>query len=255
MIPSGVRIFNFYPGTGCVSFCLCSFLCCLRRWKIFRAKRDEITREWRKLHNAELHALYSSPNIIRNLKSTAVGRAVHSAPVTQRARVRSPVGTSLLGEVFVRGFSLPVRQMSGSFRHTRSPNIIWPSLSSSSHIIHYGRQRPEMLTCPKTLYAFLDCFIRATCLDLRFLIMLGEECNACSSALCNFLCFPVILSLLASNILLSTLFSNTLNLCSVLKVRYQVSQSYNTTGSIIVLYALTFNFLESRWDDKIFSSE
>ena len=37
--------------------------------KIFGAKRDEITGEWRKLHNAELHALYSSPNIIRNLKS------------------------------------------------------------------------------------------------------------------------------------------------------------------------------------------
>ena len=31
--------------------------------KIFGAKRAEITREWRKLHNAELHALYSSPNI------------------------------------------------------------------------------------------------------------------------------------------------------------------------------------------------
>ena len=37
--------------------------------KIFGAKRDEITGEWRKLHNAELHALYSSPNIIRSLKS------------------------------------------------------------------------------------------------------------------------------------------------------------------------------------------
>ena len=37
--------------------------------KIFEAKRDEITGEWIKLHNAELHALYSSPNIIRNLKS------------------------------------------------------------------------------------------------------------------------------------------------------------------------------------------
>ena len=36
---------------------------------IFGAERDEITGEWRKLHNAELHALYSSPNIIRNLKS------------------------------------------------------------------------------------------------------------------------------------------------------------------------------------------
>ena len=33
-------------------------------WKIFGAKKDEITGEWRKLHNAELHALYSSPNII-----------------------------------------------------------------------------------------------------------------------------------------------------------------------------------------------
>ena len=35
--------------------------------KIFGAKRDEITGEWRKLHNAELHALYSSSNVIRIL--------------------------------------------------------------------------------------------------------------------------------------------------------------------------------------------
>ena len=32
--------------------------------KIFGVKRDEITGEWRKLHNAELNALYSSPNIL-----------------------------------------------------------------------------------------------------------------------------------------------------------------------------------------------
>ena len=32
------------------------------------AKKDEITGEWRELHNAKLHALYSSPAIIRNLK-------------------------------------------------------------------------------------------------------------------------------------------------------------------------------------------
>ena len=37
--------------------------------KIFGDKRDEITREWSKLHNADLYALYSSPSIIRNLKS------------------------------------------------------------------------------------------------------------------------------------------------------------------------------------------
>ena len=113
----------------------------------------------------------------------------------------------------------------------------------------------------KKIYAFLNCSIRATCpahlsrLDLRSLIMLGEECNACNSALCNFLHSPVIPSLLARNIFVSTLFSNTLNLCSSLKVRDQVSQPYNTTGNIIVLYVLTFNFLESRRDHKIFSSE
>ena len=33
------------------------------RRKIFRAKREEITGEWRKLHKAELHVLYFSPNI------------------------------------------------------------------------------------------------------------------------------------------------------------------------------------------------
>ena len=36
--------------------------------KIFGAERDEITGEWRNLHNTELHALHSSLNIIRNLK-------------------------------------------------------------------------------------------------------------------------------------------------------------------------------------------
>ena len=51
---------------------------------------------------------------------------------------------------FFRGFSSPVRQMSGSFRPLNSPNIIWPSLSSSL-IIPYGRQWPEMLTRPKNL--------------------------------------------------------------------------------------------------------
>ena len=35
--------------------------------RIFGAKTDEITGEWRTLHDAKLHALYSSPDIIRNL--------------------------------------------------------------------------------------------------------------------------------------------------------------------------------------------
>jgi hypothetical protein len=36
---------------------------------IFEPKRDEVTGEWRKLHNGELHGLYSSTNIVRVIKS------------------------------------------------------------------------------------------------------------------------------------------------------------------------------------------
>jgi hypothetical protein len=37
--------------------------------RIFGPKRDEVTGEWRILHNKELYTLYSSPNIIRVIKS------------------------------------------------------------------------------------------------------------------------------------------------------------------------------------------
>jgi hypothetical protein len=36
--------------------------------RIFEPKRDEVTGDWRKLHNDELHNLYSSPSIIRMIK-------------------------------------------------------------------------------------------------------------------------------------------------------------------------------------------
>jgi hypothetical protein len=51
------------------------------------------------------------------------------------------------------------------------------------------------------------------------------------------------LSLLGPNILLSTLFSNTLSLCSSLSVRDQVSHPYRTTGKVIVLYTLIFHII------------
>jgi hypothetical protein len=37
--------------------------------KMFGPMRDEVTGEWRKMHSEELHKLYSSPNIIRQIKS------------------------------------------------------------------------------------------------------------------------------------------------------------------------------------------
>jgi hypothetical protein len=38
--------------------------------KIFGPKRDEVTGEWRKLQNGKLHILYSSPNILMQIKSS-----------------------------------------------------------------------------------------------------------------------------------------------------------------------------------------
>ena len=47
--------------------------------RVFGAKRDEVTGEWRKLHNEELNDLYCSPNIVRVIKSRRMRWAGHVA--------------------------------------------------------------------------------------------------------------------------------------------------------------------------------
>ena len=47
--------------------------------RIFGPRRDEVTGDWRRLHNAELNGLYSSPNIVRVIKSRTMRWAVHVA--------------------------------------------------------------------------------------------------------------------------------------------------------------------------------
>jgi hypothetical protein len=47
--------------------------------RIFGPKRDEVTGDWRKLHNEELHDLYSSPTIVRVIKSRRMRLAGHVA--------------------------------------------------------------------------------------------------------------------------------------------------------------------------------
>jgi hypothetical protein len=47
--------------------------------RIFGPKRDEVTGDWRKLHNEELHNLYSSPSIIRMTKSRRMRKTGHVA--------------------------------------------------------------------------------------------------------------------------------------------------------------------------------
>jgi hypothetical protein len=52
--------------------------------RIFGPKRDEVTCEWRKLHNEELRDLYSSPSIIRIIKSRRMKWAGHVARMGRR---------------------------------------------------------------------------------------------------------------------------------------------------------------------------
>jgi hypothetical protein len=52
--------------------------------RIFGPKKDEVTGEWRKLHNEELRDLYSSPSIIRIIKSRRMGWAGHVAHMGER---------------------------------------------------------------------------------------------------------------------------------------------------------------------------
>jgi hypothetical protein len=45
--------------------------------RMFGPKGDEVTKEWRRLHNEEINDLYSSPNIIRVVKSRGMRWAGH----------------------------------------------------------------------------------------------------------------------------------------------------------------------------------
>jgi hypothetical protein len=70
--------------------------------RIFGPKRGEVTGDWRKLHNDELHDLYSSPSIIRMIKSRRMRWTGHVARMGEkrnsyRILVEKPEGKRPLG--------------------------------------------------------------------------------------------------------------------------------------------------------------
>ena len=70
--------------------------------RIFEPKRDGVTGKWRKLHNEELNDLYSSPNILRVIKSRRMRWAGHVARMEEgrgvhKVLVWKPEGKRPLG--------------------------------------------------------------------------------------------------------------------------------------------------------------
>jgi len=75
---------------------------------IFGPRREEVTREWRRLHKEELNDLYSSPNIVRVIKSRRMRWAGHVARMSEemgvyRVLVGKPEGKRPLGRPRRRG--------------------------------------------------------------------------------------------------------------------------------------------------------
>ena len=56
--------------------------------RIFGPRRDEVKREWRKLHNEELNDLYCSPNIVRGIKSRIMRWAWHVAGMGEERHIQ-----------------------------------------------------------------------------------------------------------------------------------------------------------------------
>jgi hypothetical protein len=87
--------------------------------RIFGPKRDEVTGDWRKLHNEELHNLYSSPNILRMIKSRRMRWAGHVARMGEnrnayRILVGEPEGKRPLGgprRTWVDSIKIDLREM------------------------------------------------------------------------------------------------------------------------------------------------
>jgi hypothetical protein len=119
-------------------------------------------------------------------------------------------------------------------------NIILPSTSGSS------KWSISFRSLIKTIYAPLLPLPSATCpahLTLHDLItrtISGEQYRSFSSSLCSFLHSPVTSSHLGSNIVLNTLFSNTLSLRFSLIVSDQVSHPHKTIVQIFLMLQTVF---------------
>jgi hypothetical protein len=117
--------------------------------RIFGLRRDEVIGEWRKVHNKELHDLYSSPSIIRIMKSRRMRWAGHVARMGEkrnahRLLVGKPEGKRPLGRprlTHLRAVNAAVNVLSSYSLHWLVTTKLDDFLSKMDHSISIGNMR------------------------------------------------------------------------------------------------------------------
>ena len=107
---------------------------------IFGPKRDEVTGEWRRLHNEELNDLYSSPNIIRVIKSRRMRWAGHVARMGEgrgayRVLVGRPEGRRPFGRPRRRwedNIKMDLQEVGWVWAWTE---LIWPRIGTGGGLL------------------------------------------------------------------------------------------------------------------------
>jgi len=133
-------------------------------------------------------------------------------------------------------------------------HFILPSMLGSSKwsfSLAFPYQNP-VYTSPLPYPMHATCPVHLILLNFITWTVFCEVYRSLSSSLCSFLHSLFTSSLLGPNILLSTLFSNILSLCSSLNVSNQISHPHKTTGKIIVLHILIYIFFDSKLEDQKF---
>ena len=97
--------------------------------RIFGPRRDGVTGEWRKLRNEELNELYSSPNIVRTIKSRRLRWAGHVACMDEgrsvhKVLVGKPEGKNQWGDQDVDG-RIPLRWIFGKWEGVVGTGWSW----------------------------------------------------------------------------------------------------------------------------------
>jgi hypothetical protein len=96
--------------------------------RIFGPKRDEVMGDWRKLHNEELHNLYSSPNIIRMIKSR---RMTWAGQVARMGETRNVYRTLVGKPEEKRPLGRPRHKWVGNLRETGWDGMGWIDLAQN----------------------------------------------------------------------------------------------------------------------------